>query len=493
MMIMFIKATPESVGISSKQILKYLKMINFHELSSHSVLIARGDKIICEAYWKPFDKDTRHRMYSQTKSYVGLAVRLLAHDGKISLDDKIISYFPDKLPDEIHPYLAELSIRNMLMMRTCFDDYGVNWFTAKTDDRVKLYFSQKPSVYPGTQFDYDSFGSFVLGALVERLTGKTFLEYLNEKCLKEIGFSGTAYCLKCPGGYAWGDSALICTPRDMLLYGRFIGCRGKMNGKQIIPAEIIDEAFADETDNSSCGFRTFQSCGYASQFWRFYGNSVGFDGMHDQFTVYDPDTDITFTCTSGNYRSHDSGQLIMSYLFSEIIGTAGDALEENPNDYKELQNYIESLSLVSASGNKTSASESEIDGKTFIAEENKEGITRFSFNFSEKECKFNYHNEQGDKTLILGRCENIFQQFPQTGYSGEIGGTDCENHTYKCAGSFAWKTENQLYIKVQIIDEYIGNLYICFSFRDGKGRMKMVGDAENFLREYNGSINAEIE
>ncbi|MCQ2480282.1 MAG: serine hydrolase, partial [Clostridia bacterium] len=123
---MFTKSSPESVGISSRQILKYLKIINSRGLASHSVLIARGDKLICEAYWKPFDRSVKHRMYSQTKSYVGIAVRLLADEGKISLDDKIFSYFPDKLPEKIHPYLEKLTIRNMLMMRTCFDEYDVS-------------------------------------------------------------------------------------------------------------------------------------------------------------------------------------------------------------------------------------------------------------------------------------------------------------------------------------------------------------------------------
>lgn len=489
-MFMFKKSTPESVGISSEQILKYLKIINSRELSSHSVLIARGDNLVCEAYWNPFDASTCHRMYSQTKSYVGLAIRLLDYEGKLSLDDKIISYFPDKLPEKIHPNLEALTIRNMLMMRTCFDEGGINWFTSGTDDRMRLYFSQTPAVYPGTQFSYDSFGTFVLGALVERLTGKTFLDYLREKCLDEIGFSSDAYCLYCPGGYAWGDSALICTPRDMLLYGRFIGRRGEWNGRQIIPRKILDGAFSDLSDTFTDGFRGFEQCGYVSQFWRYYGNAVGFVGMHGQYTVYDPDTDITFTCTSGNYRTPDAGELLISYIFSEIIEPAKEKLPENPKAFSELENYISNLSLVCAHGEKYSPLEKEINKRTFIAEENNTGISEYSFEFFDDRCEFNYTNKQGRKTLLLGRGGNIFSQFPQTGYSHKVGGQPCEGHTYKCAGSFAWGTENQLLARVQIIDEYIGNLYINFSFRDSHGRIKMVGDAENFLKEYNGRINA---
>ncbi len=488
---MFLKSTPESVGISSQQILKYLKIINSRGLASHSVLIARGDKLICEAYWKPFNRSVKHRMYSQTKSYVGIAVRLLADDGKISLDDKIISYFPDKLPQKIHPYLEKLTIRNMLMMRTCFDEYDVSWFRSGTDDRVKFYFSQKPAVYPGTQYRYDSNGSFVLGALVERVSGKCFLDYLREKCLDEIGFSKSAYCLKCPGGHSWADSALICTPIDMLSFGRLVGCFGKWNGRQIIPEHIIRDALEDESDCMTNGYHSFDNCGYMSQLWRFYGNAFGFNGMHDQLTFYDPDTDITFTCTSGNYRTPSSREILVSYAFSEIVETAGEPLKEDECAYAELESYINNLTLVTAFGAEKSPLEKEINGKLFIAEENKMGISEFSFSFGD-ECQFKYKNAQGEKTISFGRKENIFQPFPQTGYSDKIGGQSCEGHTYECACSAAWGTENQLKILVQIIDVYIGTLYINFSYKDGHGRIKMIGDAENFLGEYNGTINAQI-
>lgn len=490
---MFVKATPESAGISSRQVLKYLKMIQEHDMSSHSVLIARGDKLICEAYWEPFERDMNHRMYSQTKSYVGIAVRLLADEGKISLDDKIISYFPDKLPAEIHPYLDALTIRNMIMMRTCFDENDINWFTSGTDDRVRLYFSQRPACYPGTQYRYDSMGSFVLGALVERVTGMKFLDYLREKCLREIGFSEDAFCLKCPGGHSWADSALLCRPMDMLLFIRLLGNRGKWNGKQLIPEHIFDDAFADRSDCYSCGFRSFTHRGYISQLWSYYGNAFGFNGMHDQFTFCDPDTDIIFTCTSGNYRANDTRELLVSYMFSEIIDTAGEPLEEDEEAYNELQEYIGNLKLLTAHGEKKSGIEKEINGKKFIAESNKMGISEYSFDFDENTITFNYTNAQGEKSIRCGRRENIFQKFPQTGYSKEIGGQVCEGHRYDCAASAGWGTENQMNLLVQIIDDYIGNLYIAFAYSNGHGRIRMIGDAEHFLTEYNGPMNAVIE
>lgn len=487
---MFIKVTPESAGISSESVLKLLKTIDSHGLSSHSVLIARGDKLICEAYWKPFDRTTPHRMYSQTKSYVGLAVRLLADENIISLDDKIISYFPDKLPKKLHPWLEALTIRDMLMMRTCFDEYGKYWFKEHNGDRVRLYFSQRPSVMPGTEYHYDSMGSFVLGALVEKLTGKPFLDYLREKCLNDIGFSETARCLKSPDGHSWGDSALICTPEDMLGYGRLIGRYGEYNGKQLIRRGIIEEAFNDDTGLGAERFSSYSHRGYISQFWRFYNGAVGFNGMHDQVTLYHPKTDITFTCTSGNARGTASREVIISYLFSEIIETAGEPLPENKEAFARLEEYTKGLKLVSQRGKAYSSVENGISGKIFFCEPNKAGISEFSLTFRDKTCEFRYKNAQGEKLITLGRLENVFQQFPETGYSAETGGVKCEGHTYRCAASFAWDSVNQMNAAVQIIDEYIGNLFMGFSFGDGYARLRLDGDAENFLEEYNGRVNA---
>lgn len=491
---MFTKATPESAGISSKAVLGYLKMINTHELASHSILIARGDKLICEAYWKPFDARCQHRMYSQTKSYVGLAVRLLADEGRISLNDKIISYFPEKLPEKIHPFLAELSIKNMLMMRTCFDERAKHWFTEHNGDRVKLYFSQEATVYPGTQYSYDSSGSFVLGALVEKLTGKTFLDYLRDRCLRKTGFSEDARCLKCPGGYSWSDSALLCTPLDMLTYGRFVGTNGQWENKQLISPNIIRAALNDVSDNNGCTYRSFSHCGYLSQFWKYYGNSIGFNGMHDQCTVYDPDTDITFTCTSGNFRTDATRELLMSYLFTQIINEAAEApLPEDEKAFKELEDYINGLELTALSGAAFSGLEKEISGKSFKPLSDECYLREFSFTFENDRCVFRYKNAQGNKEIVLGRLSNVFGRFPETGYSKDVGGEVSEGHTYKCASSFAWGTENQMNGKVQIIDEYIGNFYFNFSYRDGWGRLRMRGDGENFLQGYNGAYTVILD
>ena len=114
----FKTVTPEEVGVKSENVKKFYEKLEELQIASHSVLMLRGDKIFTEAYWKPFHKDFGHRMYSQTKSFVAIAIGLLVEDGLISLDDKICDYFRDKIDTPVHEYLEAQTIRDMLTMTT---------------------------------------------------------------------------------------------------------------------------------------------------------------------------------------------------------------------------------------------------------------------------------------------------------------------------------------------------------------------------------------
>lgn len=485
---MFENTIPEKIGINSKNILRYLKKSEERGLFMHSVIMARGNQVFCEAYWKPFNEKSLHRMYSTTKSYVGVAVCELAAEGKISLDDKIIKYFPDKLPSNIHPFLEAMTIRHMLTMQTCMT--SVNWFGQNVTDRLQHYFNFKPSRYPGTGYDYDSVGSFVLGALVERITGKSLLDYLRDKCLNEIGFSTEAFCLTAPGGHTWGDSALLCTARDQLAFGRLIANEGKWNGKQLLNYEYLSQTVDKHTDTIDIGLSAYDNMGYGYQIWKCYDGAFAFLGMHDQLMIYHPKTDIIFVCTAGNPPGLSRG-IIIEDFYNFIIDNVCEETSNNEDDYLELKKYCESLKLKAATGEKYSEFENKINNKKFITEPNNMGITEFTLSFNTDGGKFTYVNAQGEKKIEFGRKENIYQQFPEFGYSRDIGGMSCDGNTYKCAASFGWVEKQKLSIIVQIIDDYIGLLNITIGFNDDYALLDMCKSAEDFLDEYSGCAVAK--
>ena len=344
---MFEHVTPERIGISSKQVLKFVKTLNDYHLCSHGMIMARGDKIFAEGYWAPFDQDFKHRMYSVSKSFISIAVGFMIQDGKLSLEDKLVDFYPEYLTDNpvITQHIKDTTIRNLLSMRTCHVTTPA-WIEGGVSDRCSLYFQTPADRVPGTVFSYDSPGSFMLCAIVERLSGKPFLEYLKEKVLLDIGFSPDAYCIQAPGGHSFGDSGILCTPRDLLLFARFVMNKGTWNGKRYLNEEFLTEATKKQTSTSATDVKKHGSYGYGYLIWKAPNDGFAFIGMGDQFAICDPKTDFIFILNSDNQGVPDMSRALLYHeLYHTIVNQLGEPMEENPEDAKKLEEYLNNLNL----------------------------------------------------------------------------------------------------------------------------------------------------
>lgn len=479
--------TPEKVGISSDKIEQYLQRLEKNHFATHGLILARGNEIFFEHYWEPFHKDFLHRMYSVSKSFVSIAIGFLEQDGLIHLDDPISNYFAEELANQPDDNMHNQTIRHMLMMSTAKPPQ--DWFKSGTEDRVRFYFENdtrysRPS---GTLWEYDSSGSFVLGALVERVTGMELMDYLRVKLFREIGVSEDAYCLKCPGGHSWGDSAVICRPMDLLLVARFMLNGGSWNGKQLLNDAFVKAATTRQIDNNYLGIHNWNTQGYGYQFWISYQNSFYFSGMGGQHAVCVPEKDLIMVINSDNQGKEAMRKVIVDSFFEFIVNQAEEStLPENPAAQKGLADYAKSLKLLTQPGEKHSVWEEKVHGVTYHMNENPMGIVRFCVTFEGDKGCFSYANAQGEKKLYFGLGYNEFGAFPQEGYSSDIGSLAAPGNYYQCAASAAWTEESKLQIMVQIIDRYFGNMTITLGFKDGEAGVFMHKNAEYFLEEYQG-------
>ena len=487
-------AQPESMGVSSKKIKEYIEKLEKAQLSTHDIIIARGDNILFEKYWEPFHADFLHRMYSVTKSFVSIAIGFLCQEGKLDLDDPMIKHFPEELKNQTDENMRNQTVRHMLMMSTSKPERG--WFVSRTEDRVKFYF-ENPSPYSrpsGTTYTYDSSGSFVLGALVERISGMKLIDYLRVKLFDKIGVSKEAYCLECPGGHSWSDSALICTPRDLLLTARFMMNKGKWNGEQILNEDYAVAAVSKQIDNNLLGENGFDKQGYGYQIWRTRQNSYFFNGMGCQFAICVPDKDLIFIYNGDNQGKVLAKSIIIDNFFDIIVDSVCDGEIEDNGENAELLEYVKDLKLAVAVGEKENAKlEEKINGKTFIMNENPMGFKKVRFDFTSDGGTMFYTNAQGDKELKFGRCENAFGEFPEDGYSDKVGSVAAPGNKYKCAASAAWVDNERMFIKVQIIDKYFGVLNITAGFNENGLGLHMNKCAEDFLETYQGFGHGKTE
>ncbi len=488
----FSKCTPESVGVSSKAVLDLIKTYDEYQLSTHDIILAKGREVFTEVYYTPFHRDFLHRLYSVTKSFMAVSVGLAQDDGLLSIDDKLIKYFPEFENENWNDNLKETTLRDMLTMSTTRTD-ECYWFTAGLEKREEAHFKQNDGKIPGTLYEYDSQGSFMLGTIVEKVTGKSFLEYMKEKFLTKIGFSEESYCLKCPGGYSWSDSAILCTPRDLLTFARFVANKGEWDGVQYISREFMEEAVSPLVDNDAYGAVAYNHCGYGFQIWGCHNGGFMFNGMGDQFAIYDPKTDIIMIINSDNQGSTVSRPIIFhKFCFDFVRSVSDKPLPENPEALSELEEYISSRKLMSLTGRTVNDFAAEINGVTYNMQKNPMGIDWMRFDFAENgKAVLHYKNAQGEKKLPFGMGYNEFAKFPEENYSDMIGTVPCPGNKYDCATSGIWTEDKKLRLKVQVIDKYFGNVCMIFSFKDNRIAVRMIKNAEAFLNEYNGYAMGE--
>ncbi len=491
---------PEQVGISSAAILAYYKRLEEAGLSTHAVYIARGDEIVSFAHWKPFHHDFSHRMYSETKSFVAIAIGFCLQDRLIDLDDPILKYFPEGEEYDPDENVRAQTIRSMLVMATARP--AVNWFTARSNDRVRTYFNNPhKSRKPFSYFEYDSSGSFVLGALVERVTGKVLTDYLREKLFDKIGVSKEAHMLKCPGGHSWGDSALLCTSEDVLRTVRFLANGGAWHGEQILDADYVKAATSFQISTAHESGCHWDKQGYGYQIWLGYEDSFFFNGMGCQFGLYMPKKDMLLVYNGDNQGNGNAMGVIFDGFKELIYDTAVDGpLPNNLDALGELRCLETDLHLMAARGEVTSPMLEKINGKVYTANENPMGITKFSVSIAPTSGSnglgsFSYTNAQGEKCLYFGMTQNIFGDFPETGYSKEVGSVSEPGHKYHYAASGAWTAPDTLYLKVQLIDDYFGNFHQYIRFKeDGTAELSMRKTAEDFLQTYHGdAVGTPVE
>ena len=480
---------PEQVGISSSDITAVLEGFKANGLSMHSFAVMKGGVIIAEGYAEPFDENSLHRMYSVSKSFVSMAVGLLVQEGKISLDDTIDIYFPEYVTEDTDPRIAKAKIVDLLKMASPFDkvascgDGQEDWIAAFFEGLEEKYANKMKE--PGTTFYYDTGATHILSTIVERETGMPFLEYLKEKALLEIGFSEDSWCVKAPdpAGYSWGGSGVMCTTRDLALFANLVMNKGEYNGKQLLPADYVEAATSYQISTKEAeGDSDYYGYGYGYQIWM---NPYGFAfmGMGSQHAYCIPEKDLVIVCTADNQGNSDAAGIIYSLFERHIIKKMSDEpIKDDPIAYEKMLDSLADMEIPFQTGALTSSQISSIDGYTYIARSGNAYIESFRFDFEGDKGTLTYNTSAGTKALRFGIGKNVECILDEPQYSGDTIG-EPNGVGYRCLCSGAWKNGTTFVLKVQVIDDYFGNMTLTFDL-DSSPSLTGTKTAEWFLDEY---------
>ena len=329
------RSTPESQGVSSAAIKDFIEAADHSVNSMHSFMLVRHGQVVAEAWWQPESTTKPHVLWSLSKSFTSTAVGLAVEEGKLSIDDPVLQFFPDDAPAEPSANLQAMRVRDLLTMTTGHQD-EVNWREAA--DWAKAFMAHPVPHKPGTHFRYNTPATYMLSAIVQKVTGQTVLDYLNERLFKPLGIEKPQWDTS-PQGISIGGYGLYLTTEDIAKFGQLYLQHGKWNGQQLIPAAWIEQATSKQVSNGSDPESDWDQ-GYGFQFWRCRHGAFRGDGKDGQFCIVLPEQDavIAITANTGNMQAE------LSLVWEKLLPAFSDhALEENPTAQSQLKAEIEQL------------------------------------------------------------------------------------------------------------------------------------------------------
>jgi len=310
------RSSPEKEGVSSQSILKFVEAVEQSGEEWHSFVFLRHGKVIAEGWWNPYQPELKQTVYSTSKTFTSTAIGFAVSENLLSVDDKVVSFFPDLLPDTVSPYLAQMSVKNLLSMTVGQNPEPIE--ITRGEDWIKHFLAVPVVDEPGTKFLYNSMASYMLSAIIQKVTGKRVLDYLQPRLFEPLGIEGADWEIS-PEGINTGGWGLRVHTEDMAKLGQLYLQKGKWKGKQILPESWIKEATSakimqkpDITDEQRKGDDWAQ--GYCYQIWRCRNNAFRADGAYGQFIIVMPDQDAVIAIQADAKDMPKEISLVWDYL-----------------------------------------------------------------------------------------------------------------------------------------------------------------------------------
>jgi CubicO group peptidase (beta-lactamase class C family) len=376
--------TPESQGISSASILRFVEgaVQNLPEL--HSFMLLRHGVVVAEGWWAPYAPQHPHMLFSLSKSFTSTGVGLAVMEGRLSVDDRVLDFFPEDAPAQPDANLSRMQVRHLLSMSTGHAEDTMRPLQERQDGNwTKAFLSLPVEFEPGTHFLYNTGASYMLSAIVQKVTGMKLLDYLEPRLFQPLGITGAAW-EESPQGVNMGGFGLSIKTEDIARFGQLYLQKGMWNGRCILPAEWVEEATASQVENGSDPNSDWHQ-GYGYQFWRCRHGAFRGDGACGQFCVIFPEQQAVLAITAGI----DNMQSVLDHVWDTLLPAMGPApLFEDPESQRMLALKLENLAFHAPQGEGEPPIQAAISGQRYVIEANPMGFESVSFDFSDGGCLF---------------------------------------------------------------------------------------------------------
>lgn len=420
------RALPADKDVDAQGIIDFIEALASVELELHSFMLYRDGAVVTEAFWAPYAAERLHVQHSATKSWTATGIGLLVDDGLLSLDDRVVDFFPEECPAHVSENLAAMTVGDLLTMRTghARGISGGAW-RGLDSSWVRAFLEEPVPEKPGQHFIYSSGSSFMLSAIATRVSGKTLHQLCEERLFRPMGM-GTLEWDLAPGGYNTGGNGLSCTTEDSLKFGVLHLDGGEWNGQRLLSRQWIEQATRNQVADVWMGEfdgkrflgrgeggegAVIQRDGYGYQWWMTRHGGYYASGVFGQQCIVLPEQRTVIAFTSGlalgERRLHE---LLWKHLFPALgrPGLPPDSAQQR------LQHLIEGLRLPSLKGARTSITRQAMEGR-FEIEPNDDQVRTVRFAFTGDECVFTLGDHRGDHVIRAGIGHAVESSTSMTG------------------------------------------------------------------------------
>ena len=457
------RTTPEEQGVPSKALITLFDSLHVMPGTDiHSMIVMRHGKVVGEFYPAPFAAEYQHTQYSSSKTLVSMAVGIAIDQNRLRLTDRVATFFPEYLPDSISTNLANMTVEDLLTMQSgikpdwAMRSKGVEW--------IKTFLAKPVANTPGEVFAYDSMVTYMISAIVQKVTGMKTLDFLKKYLFDHMNISVVNW-EESPEGVNTGGWGLHIQSESLAKVGQMWLDGGVWNGKQLISKEWIEQMSSKHANGGDYG--------YGYQTWMCaYPGAVRADGALGQYVIVVPEKDVVIVLTEASFTN---GKPQRGLIWNGFLPALSDKPLPASKDYDKLVEKQKNYTLELPAGKQNSAWIKKLQGKKVVIPANKYGWASVTFEKTSTGMVANvtktdgstYAQPMGYRTWERGTIAGMppYSINPIDWHKGLEG-------PFYCAGSYGWE-KNTLNTSFHYVN-WVTSLHMNWEFAaDGKVKLSI--------------------
>jgi CubicO group peptidase (beta-lactamase class C family) len=405
-------STPEAQSLDSAKLAEALLTIQQQALDVHSLMLIRNGSVILDAYFYPYDGQTVHEVASVTKSVMTTLIGIAADQGKLSLDDPILQFFPDRTIANRDAWKENITVRHLVTMSSGLDctnerDEATLQEMRGGGDWVQFALDRQVMWEPGTQFVYCSPAIHLLSPILQQATGMTALDFARQYLFEPLGIHDAMW-LTDPQGYNRGSEGLYLHPHDMAKLGYLWLNNGVWEGETIVSSAWVEDSVTPQMEVAGDD----DDYGYGWVLDSAAPRSYAAVGRGGQYIIVVPDLNLIAVTTGGGLPDFD---LIAPFIIASLGDDLAHPLPDNPAGVAQLEAAVTTVAQVPDPQPVAVLPDTArlISGQTFVFEPNPTTIESLRLEFNESgEATFQFMASAYGTVSGPVALDGVYRLFP---------------------------------------------------------------------------------